>query len=192
VGYKIRTRIYRVPFIPNRVCDNTRLTQKHDCRMKTCWSNDYYDEDNLVGLPLVDKEYEDVDLVVGRPLQPYCSEPLLTGECWSSVERWHYNATKATCSQFRYTGCGGNRNNFQSEEECLQECRPARNLQSYQSDQPAGDCQVSEWSPWSSCSAQPCGRGWSSMYRRILVPASDHGRPCPSKLERRRRCKVQC
>ena len=47
-GYKIRTRIYRIPFLPNRVCDNTRLTQKHDCRMETCWTLDYYEEDNNV------------------------------------------------------------------------------------------------------------------------------------------------
>merc|ERR1712012_1467232 len=39
-GYKIRTRVYLIPFIPNRVCD-IRLTQKMACREKTCWSSDY-------------------------------------------------------------------------------------------------------------------------------------------------------
>ena len=32
-GYRLRTRVYTVPFVPNRVCDNARLTQKQDCRM---------------------------------------------------------------------------------------------------------------------------------------------------------------
>merc|ERR1712131_306130 len=57
-GYKIRTRIYKVPFIPNRVCD-IRLTQKMDCRETTCWSSDYYDEETPVALPVHETEYED-------------------------------------------------------------------------------------------------------------------------------------
>ena len=188
-GYKIRTRIYRVPFIPNRVCDNTRLTQKHDCRMKTCWSNDYYDEDTLVGLPMIDKEYEDVDTLglAGLPLEPYCSEAPHAGECWGSADRWYYNITRAACSQFRYTGCGGNRNNFKTESECLADCH-----HQLQSDQPAGDCLVTAWSAWSPCQAQPCGRGWSSQSRRILAPSSPRGKACPRKLDRKRRCRVQC
>merc|ERR1712088_389443 len=42
-GYKIRTRVYTMPFVPNRSCDNIRLTQKEDCRMATCWNSRLYD-----------------------------------------------------------------------------------------------------------------------------------------------------
>merc|ERR1711910_237952 len=42
-GYKIRTRVYTMPFVPNRICDNIRLTQKQDCRMATCWNSRLYD-----------------------------------------------------------------------------------------------------------------------------------------------------
>merc|ERR1719209_2161150 len=49
-GYKIRTRVYTMPFVPNRICDNIRLTQKQDCRMATCWNSRLYDghDDNGV------------------------------------------------------------------------------------------------------------------------------------------------
>jgi len=187
-GYKIRTRVYRVPFIPNRVCDNTRLTQKHDCRMETCWTNDYYDQDPMVGLPEVDQEYVDVDTMSG-PRQPYCSEAPHPGKCRGSIERWSYNVTRGSCSAFKYTGCGGNRNNFQTEEECLLDCQPPNLLQS---DQPAGPCLLSTWAAWSPCSASCGSRGWSNTQRRVLAPASPNHRPCPHKLEKRRRCKGIC
>jgi len=158
--------------------------------MKTCWTIPYYSvEEELAGLPVIDREYEDVDVLglAGRPLEPYCSEEPQAGECWASAERWYYNANRGTCAQFRYTGCGGNRNNFKTEAECLAECH-----HQVQNDQPAGDCLVSAWSALSACSAQPCGRGWSSQHRRILVPASPRGLACPRKLDRKRRCRVQC
>ena len=182
-GYKIRTRVYRVPFIPNRVCDNTRLTQKHDCRMETCWTNDYYEPDTVVGLPELDQEYVDVDQMSG-PRQPYCREAPHPGQCRGSIERWSYNLTTASCSAFKYSGCGGNRNNFQTEEECLLDCRPPSSLQS---DQPAGPCLLSTWSPWAE------GRpGWRTARRQVLRPASSSHPPCPTKLRKRRRCRDDC
>ena len=42
------------------------------------------------------------------------------------VERWYYNATEGTCREFVYTACGGNRNSFRTEEECLETCHPGR------------------------------------------------------------------
>jgi len=49
------------------------------------------------------------------------------------------------------------------------------------------DCQVSEWSEWSSCSAR-CGQGKSGRTRTVLRPESNGGVSCPD-LEQQRSCR---
>jgi hypothetical protein len=211
-GYKIRTRIYLVPFIPNRVCDDVRLTQMMDCRETTCWSQDYYDndsDDNPHALPLSETEYEDAPGV--EPLQAYCKEDPNPGFCYGTLEQWFYNATTAKCAPFRYTGCAGNKNNFASESECMDRCHPLgskeKHWKSMRSsmvdddydedillgDDPStsNDCQVSAWSDWSPCSVS-CGKGWMTMERFIISPPTNQGRACPRKMNKRRRCNVDC
>ena len=39
------------------------------------------------------------------------------------------------------------------------------------------DCQLSEWSPWSDCSAT-CGQGYKTRTRTVRKPMQLHGRPC--------------
>uniref|UniRef100_A0A182PGJ0 Papilin n=1 Tax=Anopheles epiroticus TaxID=199890 RepID=A0A182PGJ0_9DIPT len=53
-----------------------------------------------------------------------CQLPMDNGdrECSPYVARYYYDAQTGSCSRFTYTGCGGNGNNFQTEEECLQAC----------------------------------------------------------------------
>lgn len=205
-GYKIRTRIYKVPFIPNRVCD-IRLTQKMDCRETTCWSSDYYDEETPVALPVHETEYED-EMEKLEPKQTYCSEDPNPGFCYGKMEQWYYNATSSKCSVFQYTGCAGNKNNFATETECLNVCHPLAStlgVEKFKSqikdeyddeeillgDDPSvgdkRDCLMSLWSDWSPCSSS-CGRGWMTMMRSIVSPPMNGGRPCPKKMIRRRRC----
>lgn len=38
------------------------------------------------------------------------------------LQRWYFMAEKGRCAQFIFGGCGGNRNNFESEEYCLSVC----------------------------------------------------------------------
>ena len=128
-GYKIRTRIYLMPFVPNRICDNIRLTQKMDCRQATCWGSDYYDQNDSP--PVTDTEYSLTDeqgpitiQIVEKPNQPYCTEEPHQGYCKSNLDQWYYNATEGKCATFKYTGCGGNKNNFKTESECLEVCHP--------------------------------------------------------------------
>lgn len=215
-GYKIRTRIYMMPFVPNRVCDNIRLTQKMDCRLATCWGTDYYDQNDSP--PENENEYSLTDdngpitiEIVEKPNQPYCNEEPNPGYCRAQKEQWYFNATEGKCAQFKYTGCGGNKNNFATEDECLEVCHPNspdkrfNSLKSmslvrddYLAEQPQQpirtgpkpiDCQVSNWSDWSACSAS-CGRGWVFMQRTILSEPRYAGKTCPKKLTKRKKCKM--
>ncbi|KAM9820064.1 amyloid beta (A4) precursor protein a isoform 2-T2 [Neosynchiropus ocellatus] len=46
-----------------------------------------------------------------------------TGPCRAMFSRWYFDRQEGRCVQFIYGGCGGNRNNFESEEYCLSVCR---------------------------------------------------------------------
>uniref|UniRef100_A0A4W6G3C7 Amyloid-beta A4 protein n=1 Tax=Lates calcarifer TaxID=8187 RepID=A0A4W6G3C7_LATCA len=45
-----------------------------------------------------------------------------TGPCRAMLPRWYFDRQEGRCAQFIYGGCGGNRNNFESEEYCLSVC----------------------------------------------------------------------
>ncbi|CDQ95257.1 unnamed protein product [Oncorhynchus mykiss] len=45
-----------------------------------------------------------------------------SGPCHAILERWYFVPEKGTCAPFLFGGCGGNRNNFDSEEYCLSVC----------------------------------------------------------------------
>ena len=49
------------------------------------------------------------------------------------------------------------------------------------------DCEVSDWGPWSRCSAT-CGTGESTRRRRVIRPEANGGEPCP-ELEERKSCR---
>ncbi|KAI0236196.1 Carboxypeptidase inhibitor SmCI [Lamellibrachia satsuma] len=51
-----------------------------------------------------------------------CNQPSETGDCRAMFIKWFYNANTGMCETFIYGGCDGNSNNFESEEECLNEC----------------------------------------------------------------------
>ncbi|XP_054726012.1 papilin isoform X2 [Anastrepha obliqua] len=45
------------------------------------------------------------------------------GQCSDANQtRWYYNYAEGLCDEFIYGGCGGNQNNFNSEEECQDQC----------------------------------------------------------------------
>ena len=45
-----------------------------------------------------------------------------SGPCSYSLQRWHYDSTVGYCRPFHYGGCEGNRNRFQTNELCREEC----------------------------------------------------------------------
>ncbi|OQV22024.1 hypothetical protein BV898_03871 [Hypsibius exemplaris] len=56
---------------------------------------------------------------VGRP---GCSEAADGGVCRANITRWYYNAATAKCETFTYSGCGGNKNRYLTEERCKSSC----------------------------------------------------------------------
>jgi len=51
-----------------------------------------------------------------------CSLPLDRGSCSGDFVRWGGSGEGGGCRAFLWGGCGGNQNNFPSQEECLREC----------------------------------------------------------------------
>uniref|UniRef100_A0A8C4XZH5 BPTI/Kunitz inhibitor domain-containing protein n=1 Tax=Gopherus evgoodei TaxID=1825980 RepID=A0A8C4XZH5_9SAUR len=54
-----------------------------------------------------------------------CHLPSVCGSCKARFPRFFYNWSSQACEEFVYGGCGGNKNNFETKEECLQACRTA-------------------------------------------------------------------
>ncbi|CAJ0950883.1 unnamed protein product, partial [Mesorhabditis belari] len=51
-----------------------------------------------------------------------CNQPLAVGSCTAPTARYYYDAGAGRCTQFMYSGCGGNANNFQSLSSCQATC----------------------------------------------------------------------
>ncbi|KAK6733508.1 hypothetical protein RB195_017329 [Necator americanus] len=56
----------------------------------------------------------------GRPTA--CSLPIETGMCLAAFRRYAFDDTQGRCVSFIYGGCGGNKNNFETLEECENTC----------------------------------------------------------------------
>ncbi|XP_012044645.3 trophoblast Kunitz domain protein 1-like isoform X1 [Ovis aries] len=54
----------------------------------------------------------------------FCLEPKLAGSCKNKTARYFYNAKTGCCEPFVYSGCEGNKNNFNTIGDCLKSCCP--------------------------------------------------------------------
>lgn len=128
-----------------------------------------------------------------------CMLPEQTGPCHAFHQRFRFEPMKGMCIPFSYSGCQGNRNNFYTQDECLDFCKPIMNLLDTTSSTTNGnntvtnvDCVLGELGPWGNCSVK-CGRGFTLRTREVLVQAQGRGKPCPLVLTKRRPCKgVDC
>ncbi|XP_029415096.1 tissue factor pathway inhibitor isoform X7 [Nannospalax galili] len=53
----------------------------------------------------------------------WCLTSADSGLCQASELRFYYNAAIGKCRPFKYTGCGGNENNFTSKRACIKACK---------------------------------------------------------------------
>ena len=51
-----------------------------------------------------------------------CAQPKKIGRCKAAMRRYYYDNTAGECKQFIYGGCGGNKNNFKSLQQCQNVC----------------------------------------------------------------------
>lgn len=56
-------------------------------------------------------------------MENICMQDVNTGKCTEAHLRFFYDRRVNTCRLFYYTGCGGNANNFVTEDECQRRCR---------------------------------------------------------------------
>lgn len=54
-----------------------------------------------------------------------CLLPRAEGNCGEKQSRWYFDQSENRCMPFYYTGCGGNKNNFESRDACESDC-PAK------------------------------------------------------------------
>ncbi|XP_029030753.1 amyloid beta (A4) precursor protein a isoform X1 [Betta splendens] len=59
---------------------------------------------------------------VEEVVRDVCWADAETGPCRAMLPRWYFDRQEGRCVHFIYGGCGGNRNNFESEEYCLSVC----------------------------------------------------------------------
>ncbi|XP_025895106.1 amyloid-like protein 2 isoform X2 [Nothoprocta perdicaria] len=71
--------------------------------------------------PSNDKALSDKE--VSSDMKSVCSQEAVTGPCRAVMPRWYFDPNKSKCVRFIYGGCGGNRNNFESEEYCVAVCK---------------------------------------------------------------------
>ncbi|XP_013170735.1 PREDICTED: papilin isoform X4 [Papilio xuthus] len=58
----------------------------------------------------------------GSQRSDFCALELDPGPCEELQSRWGYDGSLGTCITFMYGGCGGNRNNFPTQEHCNYFC----------------------------------------------------------------------
>ena len=51
-----------------------------------------------------------------------CNLPIEKGPGEAAMSAWGYNSVTGRCEHFWYGGCGGNGNNFDSEDNCIARC----------------------------------------------------------------------
>lgn len=86
--------------------------------------DNYKDEDyneETTAEPINGRTLSNKDILTD--VKAVCSQEAVTGPCRAMFPRWYFDINQKKCVRFIYGGCGGNRNNFLSEEYCMAVCK---------------------------------------------------------------------
>ncbi|NXD42728.1 APLP2 protein, partial [Copsychus sechellarum] len=95
------------------------IVEDHDYYYDSYKVDDYNEETPTE--PSSDKAMAEKE--VSSDMKSVCSQEAMTGPCRAVMPRWYFDPNKRKCIRFIYGGCGGNRNNFESEEYCMAVCK---------------------------------------------------------------------
>ena len=93
-----------------------------------CVSNEYVKHIVLVVevsssvLALDDLEFKYSTVFILPAAAQICSLPVERGRCRALMRRFFFNSTSRQCEEFRFGGCEGNANRFDTEKECNDFC----------------------------------------------------------------------
>ncbi|CAH6788443.1 Tfpi [Phodopus roborovskii] len=79
----------------------------------------------LNALPEEDDEYEKTTVLEQPPMKPkhtFCSMQVEDGPCKAMIRNYFFNILTHQCEEFIYGGCRGNKNRFDTLEECKETC----------------------------------------------------------------------
>uniref|UniRef100_A0A4W4FD09 BPTI/Kunitz inhibitor domain-containing protein n=1 Tax=Electrophorus electricus TaxID=8005 RepID=A0A4W4FD09_ELEEL len=62
------------------------------------------------------------DEVFVSSVSSVCHEPMSEGHCSEYTLLWYFHLSSRECRPFVYSGCGGNRNRFQTKHDCQTYC----------------------------------------------------------------------
>ena len=111
-GIRVRTRLF---FYAEHVqeCSAVNLIEKEKCNIYSCNRlQSAYSEGTLLSN------------LQSYPIPEICQEEKEEGQCGGTFPRYWYNNETNTCERFIFSGCKGNRNQFETEEECKNFCIP--------------------------------------------------------------------
>ncbi|KRZ68845.1 Papilin, partial [Trichinella papuae] len=60
---------------------------------------------------------------ISNKFSSQCSVAYDAGHCKNETQRWYFDFQLSKCKTFTYSGCGGNENNYRTEEECEISCK---------------------------------------------------------------------
>jgi len=140
------------------------ITTKRACKW---WQYDCIDDD-VIELP------ERVTTSTPKPEDHYVenSNPCNLGNdrgkvCGEYKVKWYYNPAEKKCRRFWFGGCGGNRNRFDSREDCQQRCMKKKTYPRMSS-----KVRSTTWAPTKTTVSIPTGTTEETSRLNLSHPAS--------------------
>lgn len=110
-----------------------------------------------------------------------CLLPSAHGPCTNWTTRWYFVGVVGKCNRFWYGGCHGNKNSFESEEECMRVCHSSVGV-SHQELQPSPGTGALQHQQTGSSSHAGRAQGQQQSHTREAASHSQERRTLGSSL----------